>query len=36
MICDLRLDERTAQMYVSIDITSSGHVIYKSAHIKDS
>ena len=34
MIYELRLGERTAQMYVSIDIISSGHVIHKSGHIK--
>ena len=34
MACDLRLDEHTAQMYVFSNIISSGHVIYKSGHIK--
>ena len=29
MACDLRLGERTAQMYVPTDIASSGHVIHK-------
>ena len=32
---DLRLDEHTAQMYVSSDIASSGHVTHKGGHIKD-
>ena len=35
MACDLRLGERTAQMYVSTDITSFGHVTHKSEHIKN-
>ena len=35
MACDLRLGERTAQMYVSLDIVSFGHVTYKNGHIKD-
>ena len=35
MTCDLRLDERTIQMYVSIDIVSSGYVIHTDGHIKD-
>ena len=34
MICDLHLDERTAQMYVPTDIASSGHVTHKDGHIK--
>ena len=34
MACDLRLDEHTAQMYVSIDVASSGHVTHKDGHIK--
>ena len=35
MACDLRLDEHTAQMYVSSNIVSFGHVIHKNGHIKD-
>ena len=34
MASDLRLDKHTAQMYVSIDIASFGHVIHKNEHIK--
>ena len=34
MACDLRLGERTAQMYVPLDIASSGHVTHKGGHIK--
>ena len=34
MACDLRLGEHTAQMYVSTDIASSGHVTHKNGHIK--
>ena len=34
MAGDLRLGERTAQMYVSTDIASSGHVTHKGGHIK--
>ena len=34
MACDSRLGEHTAQMYVSSDIASSGHVIHKDGHIK--
>ena len=34
MICNLRLDERTIQIYVSIDIISFDHVIHKNEHIK--
>ena len=35
MICDLHLDERTTQMYVSINIASSDHVTHKDEHIKN-
>ena len=35
MACDLHLDERTAQMYISIDIASFDHVIHKNEHIKN-
>ena len=34
MACDLRLDEHTAQMYVSSNIVSSDHVTHKNEHIK--
>ena len=34
MTYDLRLGERTAQMYVSIDIANSGHVTCIGRHIK--
>ena len=34
MACDLRLGERTAQMYAPLDIASSGHVTHNSRHIK--
>ena len=32
MACDLRLGEHTAQMYVSTDVASSGHVTAFDGH----
>ena len=34
MTCDLHLDEHTIQMYVFIDVASSGHVTAFDGHIK--